>query len=144
MLVFSFRALGLLAVLLPALSGCVAAPVPTVGSVVVVPPGELVSLATVYWIRRNPCSSRLNQVEGFSVTSGSTQGLDLSLQRGVAATPWQCPEMTVPGARIVARQTGQVAAAETRNIAFVVTYDTMDGPQTSRHMVQVSLVPRAR
>ena len=139
----SFSGRAAIAIALTVLGGCVAAPVRPEGGGPTVAPGEVVSLGNYYWIRSNPCASRLNEVSGMSVVSGNTEGLELSLQRGVSATPWQCPQLTVPAARITVRQTLPVSVAETRSFSVVVSYDTMDGPRISRHLLQVNLVPAA-
>jgi hypothetical protein len=39
--------------------------------------------------------------------------------------------------------TQPVTAPETRDITFVVNYDTMMGPQTSRHTRSIRLLPSA-
>lgn len=127
-----------------ALTACVAAPEPPQGGTpLTIAPGEVSRAVTVYWIRRNPCSSRLNSVTGASIASGDTEGIEVGIRREAAVTPWQCPNLTVPGAIITLRQTRPFTTAETRNLSLVVSYDTMDGPQTSRHLVQVNLVPAA-
>lgn len=120
-----------------------AAPVRPAGSVVDVPAGQEVVANIFYWISRNPCASRLNEVTAMSVVSGNVEGLELPLRRGQTSTPWQCPQLTVPTAHALVRQIRAFPAPEARTVNIVVTYDTMEGPQTSRHELRRNILPPA-
>jgi hypothetical protein len=104
-----------------------------------VAPGAATPVAEVFWISR--CVSMLREVVGATPSAGM-QGLELGIERNRMVQPQQCaPGVLVPGAVITVRITEPVAAPELRDIEFLVTYDTMSGPQTSRHARSVRLLP---
>ena len=105
--------------------------------------GENALITQVYWIRRSPCESRLTEVTGVSPTSSNFEGLELSLVRGQTTAPWQCPGITVPAAFVVIRQTRNFTAPERREAYYIVSYQTLDGPQSSRHSTVLEISPVA-
>jgi hypothetical protein len=102
-------------------------------------PGVATPVAEVFWISR--CVSTLREVVGATPGAGM-HGLELGVERNRMVQPQQCaPGVLVPGAIITVRMTEPVAAPQLRDIEFLVTYDTLSGPQASRHVRSVRLLP---
>ena len=121
------------------LAGCQALPP---GEQVIVPPGPATRLHSVYWLDRATCTSLLRTVTSVTVTAGNDEGLALSLVPATGIVPVQCPAAAMPGADVMIRTTRPFATPETRDITYVVVYDTTLGNRNSTHTRRITVLPQ--
>ncbi len=122
-----------------ALGGCAAQPsAPAPPDRATVRVGEVASLGGVYWVNTAAgCASQLVAVRSVELASGAEYvALTVVPQR---VRTWQCGN-TVDGAVISARGLRATGDAPV-NVEYLVAYDTVVGPRTSRHVRQVTVTP---